>query len=83
MFSFWLKLFHHFCCVQCRTHHLQPVVHTVRALLSVNALNVKAVAEVQRDGEASWCRNDVPTGQGLVFWTGVSGTGQVSFRLTK
>lgn len=64
-------------------HHLQPVVETLQPLLSVDALDVKAVAEVQRHGEAGWYRNDVLTAQGLGFQTGVSGTGQVSFWLTK
>lgn len=80
---FFFSFFFNLCSVRCRTHHLQPVVETVWALLTVDALDVKAVAEVQRDGEADWYRNDVPTGQGLWFQTRVSGTGQVSLWLTK
>lgn len=64
MFSFLCISLFYLGSVRCRTHHLQPVVETVRVLLSVDALDVKAVAEVQRDGEAGWYQNDVPTGQG-------------------
>lgn len=39
--------------IGCRTHHLQPVVEAGRAPLRGDALDVKAVAEVQGDGEAS------------------------------
>lgn len=64
-------------------HHLQPVVRTVWTLLRDDALDLKVIAEVQRDGEAGWYRNDVLTGQGLVFWIRVSRTGQVPFWFTK
>lgn len=67
--------------VGCSTHHLQPVVETLRALFGVDALDVKAVAEVQGDGEAIGYRNDVATGQGLLFQIRVSRTGQVAFWL--
>lgn len=63
--------------------HLQPVVRTVWTLLCDDALDLEVVAEVQRDGEAGRYRNDVLTGQGLVFWIRVSWTGQVPFWFTK
>lgn len=63
--------------------HLQPVVRTVWTLLGDDALDLKAVAEVQRDGEAGRYRNEVLTGQSLVFWIRVSWTGQVPFGFTK
>lgn len=48
---------------------------TGKALLSVHALNVEVVREVERHGEASLYRNDVLTRHGMSWGVGVSWAG--------
>lgn len=64
-------------------HHLQPVMETVWALLSVHALDVEVVSEVKRDNEARFYRNNVLTGHSMRWGVRVSWTGQISLWLIK
>lgn len=64
-------------------HYLQPVIGTVQAFSSVQALDVEVVGEVKRESEAKFYRNDVLTGDSMWWWIRVSWTGQMSLWLFK
>lgn len=64
-------------------HHLQPVMETVWALLSVHALDVEVVRKVKRDSEARFYRNNVLTGHSMRWGVRVSWTEQMSIWLIK
>ena len=63
--------------------YLQPVVETGLALMSVHALNLEFVREVERDSEAWFNRDNILTGHSIRWGMWVSWTGQMSLWLIK